>query len=348
MKSFKRIISVILVLSLIASLAACGGAGGKKASFKSGKPKAAGDVFSLPKVEKTQGAGAPVIADATRQANPGDSVTVTGQGFSASGLKVYLYAQSTEDNGKSYETSFQYVSDIEVVVPIDEDIEYGVYGIWVETANGKSNVELVNDPEIWWISMNEVLAGETVSIYGENLTADNADKSNVWLISGDKYMQVETVYADPYKVSFTVPAGLKSGERYGILLHNGHGGEYGFAETDETIIFVDKKTTDFSGGKVIDVTQFGAKPDDEENIDGIAIENAILSAKSGDTIYFPDGTYIIDGDINVDKSLLFKGESVDKTKIIVGDNVKETVFDIKAGPAEFKNIHFSNVLSRGK
>jgi len=348
MKSLKRILAVVLTFVLIFSMTACSGSGGEKAKFTSGKPDAVGDVFKLPDVKKSEDAKAPVIAAATRQVNTGDSITVTGQGFSADGLKVYIYAQSTKDNGKSYPVDFQLVSDIEIVVPVPESMEYGIYGVWVETANGKSGIELVNNPEIWWISMNEVIAGETVSVYGENLTTDNAEKSNIWLVSEDKYLAVEITYADPYKVSFTVPSGLKEGERYGILLHNGHGGEYGFAESEETIIFVSKKTMDFSGGNTVDVTKFGAKPDDAENNDGIAIENAILSAKDGDTIYFPKGTYIIDTDITVDKSLCFKGESLDNTKIIIGDNVQETVFDIKVGPSEFKNIHFSNVLARGK
>lgn len=352
MKIFRTVLSVVTVFCLAMVVTACGGKTGQSANaaselFRSGKPEAIGDIFALPEVSQSESVSAPVIAGITVQAGPGDSIIITGEGFSADKLKVYLYSQSTGDNGKAYEADYKLVNDTEIIAVVDENIEYGIYGVYVETVNGTSKIKLVNAPEIWWIGINEVYPGEEVNIYGENLTTENGEgKTNVWLTAEDKYCPVEIAYADPYKVTFTVPEDIETGNKYGVTLHNGHGGDCGFAVSGETVNVTAKKKADFSSGRIIDVTDYGALPEDTENDDSAAVKKAVAEAKDGDTIYFPNGNYVMGSRITVGKMLCFAGESLE-SKIVMGPNVSTAIFYIKNIPVEFKGLSFYEVRVSG-
>lgn len=345
----KRAMSLFLVVFMTACIAGCGAE--KKtvmtaAKFISGSPTAPGDVFKFEQTDVEE--SAPIIVGATRQAGPNDSIIVTGSGFSAPSLKAYIYTQSTDDNGKANEAAFTVVDDNEIAITVDESLAYGVYAIYVEVNGKKSNIWLVNDPKIWWIGFTEVTYGDTVNIYGENLTSDNGDKSYVYLTCDDGYYSAEVVYADPYKVTFSVPYGLKDNTEYEVILHNGHGGEQCFVKAEQNLIYRDKKTTDFEDGAVIDVTEYGASPDDDDADDSIAIQAAVNAAKEGDTIYFPAGTYRFDNSVKSLVSIHFKGESVDNTFLIMGDNVVDGMFDVNVGPCEFSGLNFEYVIGGGK
>ena len=349
MKTMRTAVVVLLALWMVSGICGCNNREEGKneiVKFESGFPEAPGDVFTLPEISRTEGTEV-VIAGVTRQAGPNDSIIVTGRGFLAEDLKAYIYMQSEKDNGTSYEVNPTVVDDNQVVLSVDKNAAYGVYGVYVEAAGKTSDIWLVNDPKIWWIGYNEVTADDEVSIYGENLTTDNRDTSNVYLLDEGRYLSVEVTYADPYKVTFKVPAGLEDGKKYDVLLHNGHGGEGGFAVTEEKIIYKNEKTTVFKG-ITIDVTEYGADPADDGADDSVAIQNAVNAAEDGDILYLPEGVYRCDASIEVTKELCFKGAGAGKTKLTMGNEVKDGMFVVRTGPSEFSGLSFYYVLGSGK
>ena len=348
MRMLKKFTAIFLTAVLLFSFSGCGGSKTVTASAKfiAGSPNAPGDFFELELSDAN--ADAPVISGASRQAAADDSIIVTGEGLSTPNLKAYIYSQSKSDNGKAYEAKVTVVDDNEITVVIGNDIQYGVYGVYVEANGKRSNTVLVNNPKIWWIGFKEVTVGDRLNIYGENLTTDNKDKSHVYLLDGDSYCETEVLYADSYKVTIEIPQGLKNGKQYGVMLHNGHGGNLCFATAEEKIVYVDKKTTDMSEGKVIDVTQYGASPEDDDNDDSIAVQNAVNAANDGDIIYFPNGTYKFDNAVSSIVGLHFKGEDTEKTIFKMGDKVVTSMFNLSVGPCEFSNISFSYIISGGK
>ena len=284
---------------------------------------APGDLYSL--IAST-GENAPIISEVTSQANENESITVMGEGFTVSNTKAYYLAK----NGDVNEADFTVVNDAQMEVTIDKNEEYGVYGVYVVNDNGTSNVELVNVPEIWWIGLTEVNAGEKLEIYGENLTADN-NTTNVYLIDGDNYHELKVVSADCYKVTVEIPAGLENGKGYSLKLHNGHGGEYAWAQSSEQITF----TTDTDTANTVTVV----------GNDSEAVQAAINIASDGDTIYFPSGTYTFKNGITVNKSLTFKGESANNSKIIVDNEaigVNDAIFYVTK-KCEFTSLAFEDI-----
>ena len=91
------VLCAVLCGCLLLGLTACGGNSSTKnggdaqkvytAQFKSGLPKAPGDVYTAPK----GGSGSAItLGQASAQAYPDDSVIVMGEGFSGEGVKAYV------------------------------------------------------------------------------------------------------------------------------------------------------------------------------------------------------------------------------------------------------------------
>ncbi len=348
--SIKKSTAMLIILCLLASLIACKGKAANKkiddTKWHDEELTAPGDVFVKPDIKTAE--GAPIIGELSSQVNPGNSITVTGEGFT--GAKAYVYSQSSKDNGKASEAQVSFIDDSNIVVTVDSSIEYGAYGIYLENENGKSNLEIVNKPKIWWIGLTTLSAGDDINVYGENLTTDNAegtDKVYGYLLSKDgKYRELSVKYADPYKVTFTMPDGLTDGEVYEIKLHNGHGGDDCFAAAPEKVKFSKDKVNSFNGKK-IDVTDYGADPADNGNDDTTAVQKAVASASDGDIIYFPNGTYNLIGSITVNMSLKFIGDgdaSIIKNDSLLDENGKSSKQMLVLGSAcEFEKLHFYDV-----
>ena len=313
-------------------------------SFKEGKPEAAGDVFKMPKID--QSSSDLVIGEISKQAKPDDSITLAGKGFS-SDVKAFVYSQSTEDDGKFTPAQIIPIDDKTMSIVIDKSLKYGVYGVYLEDASGKSNVKYVNTPVIWNLGFTRLTAGDELNIYGQNLTANLGDKARVLLVADDGYCEISVTYADPYKITATIPSNLKDGASYEVYIHSGHGGELGFAAAQEKITF-SKDSPTKREGKKINIVDFGAKPKDIQNDDAPAIQNAIASAKAGDTIYFPPGVYFCNANITVPVALKFEGCGAENSIIVTSNALQQYLFNVEMGPTEFEAIGFQHKQTTGR
>lgn len=264
--------------------------------------------------------GCAVISGCTDQAGPNRSITLEGEELlNGDAPEVWVYAQTNVGDGLFYRAAVAGGSLTGVTATMDADTPYGMYLIFLRNAAGYSRPVRVNAPRITWIGADEGYAGESISVYGSCLTKDNAEvTSHVFLrrvgAGADEEAVCATVsYADPYKVTFTVPAGLTDGVRYEIWLHNGHGGRYGFSEPAE---FLYHGPLTAATKTVRDVTAYGAVGDGIAD-DTSSICAAIAAADSGDTVYFPNGSYRVTQRIVVDKPIDFFGAGRDNSTILI-------------------------------
>lgn len=316
-------------------------------ALKQGEIKPVGDVFELPTVKQT--AGAPIISEISKQAYPGDSIMVSGEGFKKSGVKFYVYAQSEKGNGQHKEAKFTLVDDNYASVLIDKDLEYGIYGVYAKNASGTSAIKTVNKPKIWNIGIYKLTSGQSLTVLGENLTTDNGKNTTAYLVSedGKEYAQVSVAFADPGKVEIIIPDTLKKGQKYKVLIHNGHGGKEGFAESESLMEYLDKPAVEFSG-KILNVVDYGADPKALANDDSVALRKLVKELNDGDTIYFPPGSYLLSSKVTISKSVRILGAGADKTKIFAGYNISGGALEIRKGPCEITGICFEQKRATGK
>ncbi|MEN7973314.1 MAG: glycosyl hydrolase family 28-related protein [Verrucomicrobiota bacterium] len=329
---------------------------GPAVDFPSGFAK-----FEPPVAEIPAPGSAPAIAEWTRCNQPGDTMALTGEQLSDPTLRFDLGDLTPEQEAvlrKSTEgrdTRFLFFgqTDKGPLAPIDGSIQRldgrqcavtlpgnlppdEMYLMWPHNESGFGMPIAINQAEVWWVGPDRVSAGGAFSVYGRNLKLGGGEchlyieELDLWLTS---------VSANPYKADFSLPGDVESGT-YTIWPHNGHGREYGWAAGVQIAV---QDKPDWSKGTIIDVTKepYNAAGDGETD-DHEAIDDAFDDAESGDTVYFPAGTYLSSYDLFPPNGARILGEGMDSSIIQPHPNNSRTQFVRASDDSFFKDITFAS------
>ncbi len=246
------------------------------------------------------------VSSWTKTADPDEVVVIGGYGFDqAGGVTFTVYAESGGDSYRKQVTPFvREPFKASLTLPADLP-ENGLYLIYPTTSGGRGTPALVNHTEVWTLLPHyRNNPGEKVAVYGRNLTRNHGETSS-WVYIKPKGKKVlgtwtEVTQVNPYRVEFRIPEETDPGT-YEVWVHNGHGGEYGWyplhgtagGHTGHSYLNVTKPRQ--WDGPHIDVTELGATPDDGQP-DDTAIQEAVRIANENrnSTIYFPEGTYLVE------------------------------------------------------
>ncbi|KAA5548767.1 Ig-like domain-containing protein [Adhaeribacter rhizoryzae] len=280
------------------------------------EPAAPGDAFTPP-VNGTASTSAPQAAEWTRTAGPDESIVLTGVNFSR-----YTGADAGKDtrfmiygrNSTQKEARIQRLDNDKTILTLPKDLPgWSMYLIWPGNEAGYGNPIAVNKTDVWWAGPDKATRNQTVSVFGRNLAQNNDTlRSYIYLKpvgGGGQWVNVTDV--NPYRVDFTVPAGLPNGE-YEIWAHNGHGGQYGWSGPQKITIYDGPQWTN----TVFNVKNYGAAGNGYNN-DTDAIRKAIDAARQspGATVYFPAGTYMISSYLHIYNDVKWKGDGRSNTII---------------------------------
>jgi len=280
------------------------------------------DVFSPQGQTGSSSAGSPAIAQSTQSGNPNDTIAVSltnPTALPASGgssdTEFFTYGQTTASNGTLINDTIEQLGGGIASVNLSSDnTPNSMYFLWAKNADGYSPAVEINKADAWWVGPNSASAGQTVSIYGQNLTFSPTDGLS-WVYitqAGSSTGQWASVTsANPYQVTFDVPAGLAAGN-YQVWVHNGHGGEYGWS-SPTTLSVVAAAA---ANGPVLNVLNYGAVGDGVTNCTA-AFQAALNAARNdpGATVYAPAGNYLI-GQISMEPGVLLTGDGAGKTNLI--------------------------------
>ncbi len=250
------------------------------------------DLSAVVDANLTPAAGTPEIAEWIRSNGPGDSMVLSGAGFStfagdAEGrdTRFRVYGKSggadvLADGLINRQAGLQ----LTLTFP-DELPENEMYLVWPRNSEGYGLPVAVNQAEAWWLGLGTIAAGSEFSVFGRNL---QLGAGSCFLYIEELDLWLESSSANPYKADFTLPSNVGEGS-YTVWVHNGHGGNYGWSpalalEVADELEFSNDSAT------WINVKDYGAKGDGSTD-DYDAIGEAIDDCPSGGTIYFPAGTY---------------------------------------------------------
>lgn len=291
------------------------------------------------------------IGTVTDRVEPDSSLVLQGTGFDAG--TVWMYGQTTADNGRYLSLETLAGDDSTITAVTEASQPYGLYLVWVQTANGYSLPVRVNAASVEWMSQTTATSGEVVSLYGTNLSYGNGtETSYVYLRpwGADETaasVPAEVIEVNPYKVTFQVPEALTADADYEVWLHNGHGGEYGWAGPQK--LHVSAEEPYVWEGNTIDVTAYGATAAGGDD-DTEAIQAAANAAQDGDILYFPAGNYQISRSVSIVKGLHIQGDGPDKTVIQTreGYHVRDDgVLYIQSAPTKVSGIRFVDQQTDG-
>ncbi len=200
----------------------------------------------------------------------------------------------------------------------------------------------INATEAWWVGPNAATRGDTVSVYGRNLTHNAAAlASHVYIQqAGAIGTWAEVTAANPYKVDFKVPRDLADGS-YQVWVHNGRGGHYGWSGPLSLTINDGMPWTNH----LYNVKSYGAKGDGVTD-DEAAIENAVEAAAKDpwSTVYLPAGTYMVSLGFVPPSRVRWRGDGPTKTYIKANAGfVKPVKWTSRAYCLLFAGGNYSNI-----
>ena len=130
---------------------------------------------------------APVISGITDTAAPGESIVIDGSGFSDADVLVCGIGYS----GKSVTSNAEIItqSDTSVTAIIPDDLPFGMYLVYVKNKYGISYPVRVNVAMADWLSDTVVESGETISVYGKNLSDKKENAGAYVYITNNSYYE---------------------------------------------------------------------------------------------------------------------------------------------------------------
>ena len=290
---------------------------------------------------------APFLFRTSDSVKPGDVFNIYGEGlFENIETKIDLLKDKNipEIPGETAVTvecvyrdaSSQYASFV-----FPEDLEVGVYVLWVKNTFGCSKPVVLNKARTLWMSSEQISAGNEIYIIGRNfdLSAIGAEcRTSVKLSGDDGSYDAEIKNIEPYSIRFTVNEKIPEGDYIVSVSNDG----ILYSESDEGIkLTVKKKSNDpynlgvswvdeFNWDNIVNVKDFGAKGDATQH-DTKYIQDAIdYAASNGGVVYLPEGTYLTEG-LMLPGYVVIAGDGMGKTTLLYrGDIENRKQSDINA------------------
>jgi hypothetical protein len=280
-------------------------------------------------------AQSPIIFRLSEAVKPGELVTVYGEGLTQTGIEVAVDA-TTVSQPTANSTKLEVVSsDPEghyVTAILKENLQAGVFNLWVKNATGWSNALQLNTARPQWLSIDLVAEGLKVKVVGKNLDGKEfgaARNTLVKLKNGASEFNATVLDVNPYAVDFTVSASVPKAT-YDVLVSNNGGSVWKELESDQRLTVVEKSddplelgvawAKDFNWTRQYNVKDYGAKGDGIAN-ETTAIQSAIDAVKSagGGVVFFPIGTYKSTS-IQLPAGVVLQGESRENSVLSFSNN----------------------------
>jgi hypothetical protein len=267
------------------------------------------DVFAPPVTATPPVSGAPTIAEWTRTGAPDDSLILTGDKLSVNtginqgkDTQFVIYGQTTGNNSFLSAALIQRLDGLKAAITLPAGLPaWSTYMLWPENFSGYGAPVAVNRTEAWWVGPDNAAFGDTVSVYGRNLSHHGGTTAS-WVyikpVGPFQGQWAAVTSVNPYRVQFTVPTFVSDGT-YEVWIHNGHGGKYGWSGP-LTMTINAPLSWNSSSAAIFNVRNYGARGD------GVTDDTAAILAACGaeatyqtanpasyPTVYFPAGTYMM-------------------------------------------------------
>ncbi|MBF0593350.1 MAG: hypothetical protein HQL22_00115 [Candidatus Omnitrophica bacterium] len=268
-----------------------------------------------------------VIGSSTWSAVSGESVFMTGQNldhgnvFVSDGSQTLQARILTRDAGK-----------LSAVIP--DGLARGTLWVWLNNAGVLSNKIILNNPQPWWIQPDRLDIGATTRIFGRNFDAGQNPGAKVVVVLDDTTTRryYDGIVTGSNEITLTLSPRDKN--------------HLDLARGTYNVYLKEPKTEDLYGpvamtieapyqipSYTVDVTQFGAIPDDDK-ADNSAFIQAFndVAAHGGGTVTVPAGVFRLDETYGYSaaSSILPTGSNRNGSFNIKGAGRDKTVLEFKS------------------
>ncbi len=307
---------------------------------------------------------APAVAEWTRSAGPGNAIEFS-LAASTAGTTFLVYGQNSEarttplsvipavlDYTPQGSSSGEIAS---IILPSTmSGLSPGMYLVWPQNSIGTGAPVAINRTDAWWLGPGAATEGDTVFVFGQNLTypgtyAPSVMAPLVYLVSADgaggTYLP-QVTSANPYRVGFStseVNPGL-----YNVWVHNGAGGNFGWSgPLPLTVSATSPWNCQSSGPSTFSVKSYGATgnsvADDTAAITATISAAGIYALNASHryaTIYFPPGIYMVSMGFRPPSNVCFMGAGTSSWQTQTGSTGSASILRLSHTTATLANLAF--------
>jgi hypothetical protein len=275
--------------------------------FQASKPNpepalpAAFDVFTPPGTLSSPLPCAPVISNESKILEANHAVALCGENLGF----AWEYDQTSAGNGQWLTLTALSNSTENWILNVPAAANNNsAHLLWAASSAGGplSAPVMPNAAQAWWVqgvgnAGGAVAAGDSIGVFGANLWYAGVTPEVVVTDSGVRSTVCALTAWNPYKITFTVPA-VAAGTHQ-VWVHNGHGGEYGWAGP---LTLTTGAALAFNGGLFNCKTSFGCYGDGIHD-DTAAITATVAAAEGAGfgVAYFPAGNYLFSKGLTANK-----------------------------------------------
>jgi hypothetical protein len=269
-------------------------------------------------------AAPPVVFRVSEPVAPGDVVMLYGGGLSAQRrLAIGRLPDSAPGEPGNRDLPHRREVTVSALQPSDVSLKFILPrtlapGVFVAVIAGQP--VLVDQPRVYWcqptqlvpgLAQNEAQPGATLQVIGRNFIPGGGKAGGVKAVlqNGVRLVQLRVIQVDKYSLLAAIPAAVLAGN-YQLWIHNGFGGPAAWGGG----LPVQIKLPAIWPPSVFNIRSFGAQGDnvhDDTNALKAALEAA--SVHGGGIIFFPAGTYPVQGWFFIPHRVILRGERRDVT-----------------------------------
>jgi hypothetical protein len=247
-----------------------------------------------------------VIFEHTSEAGPDETFLLVGDDLTSD-----LFVWGSADGGtpgQQWQAKVQLAHANSVAATLPALAEDGPFLVWVGNASGWSRPIRLNAPQPWWCGPDVASPGDTVRIFGRNLTRRPECLAGFVYIAmpGQPGLWLDTEQTGKYSMTVRLPGHLSLGT-YEVWLHAGRGGAFGWGGPVKMKIW-QRRMAGQSKQKPI------LPPSAAEQVDLQSLLDRQLQAGGG-AVLLDEGVFPFHGTLRVPKGVTLAGSGRDKTRL---------------------------------
>jgi len=277
-------------------------------------------------VKNTVAIASPIVFRVSEPAAPGDALLLNGGGLSEVHTLGISRLTDSEPGNPDQHTAISNSGAIRtraiqrsegsVKFILPASLQPGVFAADI----GGGAPVLIGQPRVYWcqpiqllpgLVQNEAAPGSTLDIIGRNFIPEDGKPGVVIAVlqDGARLIRLRVSRVDKYSLLVDLPANTPIG-RYQLRVHNGYGGPPAWSGP----LAISIKNPIAWPSRIFNVRNFGAHGDNIHDDSGpLRATFRAASDNGGGVVYFPAGTYRLNGWFAIPHRVILRGERRDVT-----------------------------------